>query len=147
MGKFFSNGVSGTAAAPQTALTVVGATTVRPRIYDIIIGSVATPADAQVTMTVRRFTAAGTATAVTPEPIEGGGAVALATSGQTHSAEPTYAGIGMAIPIHQRGTFRWVARQGGELSPPLTAANGYGVARTANTTGTPAMQAVIHWEE
>lgn len=146
MAKYFASGVTGTAAAPQTALSVVGGT-VRLKIYDIILGSVATPADAQVTMSIRRFTAAGTSTAVTPEPLEGGGTAAVGVAGQTHSAEPTYAGIGMLIPIHQRGTFRWVARQGGELCPVITAANGYGIARTANTTGTPAMQAVMHWEE
>lgn len=149
MPNFMANGVSTAAAAPVTALTVIGSTTCRPKIYDVIVGSPATPADAQLTIQLRRFTAAGTTAASppTPEPLEGGGQAAVATCGHTHSAEPTYAGVGLVIPVHQRGTFRWVARQGGEISAPMAAANGIGVVKTAATTGTPQIHATVMWNE
>lgn len=148
MAKYSVCGVSAATAVPKTAITVVGAANLRPKVYDILFGSPATPADAQVTYTVQRFTAAGTATAVTPEPLETDDRAATATSGQTHSAEPTYAGAAYIIlPIHQRASFRWVARQGGELIVSRTASNGIGVKKTAETTGTPAVNAVLMWEE
>ena len=148
MAKYSASGVSEAAANPDTSLTVTGAATLRPKIYDILMGSSATPADAQVSHTVQRTTAAGTSTAVTPEPLETGDRAATCAAGQTHSAEPTYAGVAFIIlPIHQRASFRWVARQGGELIISATAANGIGHKRTACTTGTPAVNSTIMWEE
>ena len=149
MAKYSAAGVSAATAVPKTALTVISAANIRPKIYDILIGSSATPADAQVTYTVQKFTAAGTATAVTPEPLEQGDRVATCTSGQTHSVEPTYtaAGICFILPVHQRASFRWVARQGGELIIVATAANGIGCKKTAETTGTPAINCTMMWEE
>ena len=148
MAKYAASGVSAATAIPKTALGVTGAATLRPKIYDILMGSSATPADAQVTYTVQRFTAAGTSTAVTPEPLETGDRAATCTAGQTHTVEPTYAGVAhLILPIHQRASFRWVARQGGEIIIVATAANGVGCKKTAETTGTPAVNCVMHWEE
>lgn len=150
MAKYGAKGSSTASAVPRTALTIVqGATTVRAKLYDILMGCPATPADAQLTYTLQRFTAAGTpGTTPTPEPLDGGDAAANCTCGVAHTAEPTYAGASpLELPLHQRASHRWVARQGGEIVLIKTAANGYGMKKTAETSGTPQITVTMHWEE
>src|SRR5690348_2288983 len=89
----------------------------RAKIYDVILGSEATPADAALLFTFRRCTAAGTNTSVTPQPLDPADFATEFDAGENHSAEPTYTAgaILLNIPLNQRATFRWVAAPGGEL--------------------------------
>src|SRR5687767_15452291 len=83
----------------------------RGKIYDLMFGSEATPADAAILWTLRRYTAAGTSTAVTPQALDSADAAFLGQAGENHTIEPTYtaAAILLNVPLNQRATFRWVA--------------------------------------
>jgi hypothetical protein len=145
-------GVSGpnaSGAATKTGATVVASATVRPRVYEAIIGNSATPADQAALYALTRFTAAGTAgSSPTPIAVDPGDVAAVATAGITHSAEPTYAATDLLqIPLNQRATHRWVAWQPGyELMAPATAANGIG-ARLVSASASLASNFNLFWYE
>lgn len=110
----------------------IGADATRPRrgkLYDLLVGSEASPADNAFLYTVQRVTALGTSTAVTPQPLDPGDAATEADAGENHTvnATATANAILLAIPVNQRATFRWVAAPGGELVYPATASNGLAI--------------------
>lgn len=119
----------------STTLSVgsVAADATRPRrgkIYDVIVGAEGTVADNPFLWVFQRFTAAGTSTSVTPQPVDPADAATEFDAGQNHTIEPTYVAnqIQLTIPLNQRATFRWAAREGKEIVYPATASNGIGVA-------------------
>jgi len=118
-----------TNTASTSILGLTSAATVRPMIYDLILGSDAAPADNAAEYVLQRYTAAGTATAVTPQALDPGDPSALASAGEAHTVEPTYTAnaIMLQFATNQRATFRWVAAPGGEIKLPATAANGVGI--------------------
>jgi hypothetical protein len=131
---------------------VLTADSTRPRrakVYDVILGSEAAPADAALLFTLRRCTAAGTSTGVTPQPLDPADAVTEFDAGENHTVEPTYTAnaILLNIPLNQRATFRWAAAPGGELVTPATAANGVGIESDVISTGTPVVTATVHFDE
>ena len=113
-----------TAGTTQVGFTSTSA--IRPALYDLIISSVATPADNAGEYFIQRHTAAGTSTAFTPVSLDPGDPASTATSGYNHSAEPTYTAnaIPLRVAVNQRNTLRWVSRDGSEIKAPATAANG-----------------------
>lgn len=121
----------------------------RLRVYDAIIGSEATPADAAILWSFRRCSAAGTSTGVTPQNLDPASATTEYDSGTNHTIEPTYTASAflLNIPLNQRATFRWVAAPGGELVMPATASNGFGIETDTISTGTPIITATIHADE
>ena len=81
-----------TASATASLGTVIADAT-RPRrgkLYDVIFGSEATPADNAFRYIVQRITAAGTSTAVTPQALDPGDAATEFDAGENHTIEPTY---------------------------------------------------------
>jgi len=122
-----------TNTASTTMIGMTSTTAIRPEIYDVVVGSVASPADNAAEYYLQRHTAAGTSTSVTPQALDPGDPSATATAGKNHSVEPTYTAnaILLVIPKNQRSTFRWVAREGSELKLPATAANGISVLSNA----------------
>src|SRR5690349_16860478 len=122
-----------TNTAGTSMMTLISATTVRPMIYDVLVGSVATPADNAAEYYYQRVTTAGPVTAATPQALDPGDPSALATAGVNASAEPTYTANAVLLRVvkNQRATFRWVARERGELILPATAANGVGTLANA----------------
>jgi hypothetical protein len=140
-----------TAGTAVTLGTIVADAT-RPRRlawYEFAVGSEATPADAALKWAVQRCTAAGTSTAVTPQPLDPADAATEADAGENHSAEPTYTANAFLYnaPLNQRATFRWIAAERGRLITPATAANGLGIHTPVISTGTPAISATVHVEE
>lgn len=136
------SGPNASGSATKTMVTIIGSTTVRPRVFDLVLGSQATPADQAAEYAVTRFTAAGTAgSSPTPLPLDPGDVAAVAAAGITHSAEPTYTANTdlLVINLNQRATFRWVASPGYELVGPATANNGLGTRLVAATT------ALVNW--
>lgn len=119
----------------------------RGRIYDLIFGSEASPADNPFLWQVQRHTAAGTSTGVTPLPLDPADAATEADGGTNHTVDVTATASAflLSISLNQRATFRWVAAPGGELVYPATAANGLHV-RTP-TASTVAVTATVHFEE
>lgn len=111
-----------------TILELRSTTAIRPKIYDFILGSDATPADNAGDYVLQRTTTAGTATSVTPQALDPGDPAATATAGKAHSGEPTYtsSAIMLHVALNQRATFRWVAAPGSEIVLPA-AANGVGL--------------------
>lgn len=145
--RYAARGVD-TNTAATTMIEVRSTTAIRPRIYDAIISSVATPADNAGEYYFQRTTTAGTSTAFTPVALDSGDPASTATSGFAHSAEPTYTAnaIMLDVATNQRATFRWVAAPNGEIVLPA-AANGVGV--LSNAIGGAAVSTLftIHFEE
>lgn len=130
-------------------LGLTSAATIRPMIYYLVIGSDAVPADMACDYILQRYTAAGTATSVTPQAIDPADPASLASAGKAHSAEPTYTtnAIMLRMPANQRATPQWYAAPGGEIKLPATAANGVGL-KCDTTNGTAVnVGACIHFEE
>lgn len=139
--------------AAGTNLTIaevlaVGATT-RARIYDIIIGSDATPADVATEFNLIRGTVSGTpTTTVTPRALDPGDPASLMSlkvgtfSGQTKTANSSL----MNIALNQRATFRWVAVPDGELVIPATTDNWIGL-ESIGSGGTPNINVSFAWQE
>lgn len=105
---------------------IVSATTVRPMLFDVTMGSDATPADNAATFSFQRGTTAGTwagagGAAITPDPLDPADPAALATGNQgISSVGPTLtAGVFLLQwSQNQRATFRWVAAPGSEIKLP-----------------------------
>lgn len=117
-------------SAAKTALTVVSTAALRPRIIDFTYSNIGTVSvDSGFEMHVKRFTAAGTTTALTPAPTDSADAAATFTAGSNATVEPTYTANTLLhqFVVNPRSTFRWVAYdQRAELILPATASNGVG---------------------
>lgn len=138
-----------TNTAATTILGLTSAATVRPKLYDMVMGSDATPADNAAEYVLQRYTAAGTVTAVTPQALDPGDPAALASAGEAHTVEPTYTSNAIMLQWaqNQRATFRWVAAPGGEIVLPATAANGVGVQVIGIAGSAVNMNVTFHYEE
>jgi len=139
-----------TASTTGSAGSLVSSATVRRiKVYDVMFGSEATPADAAILWKMNRCTAAGTSTAVTPQALDPADGAALTVGGENHTIEPTYtaAAILLHVAVNQRATFRWVAAPGGELVTPATSANGIGIETDTISTGTPVITAQVYFQE
>jgi hypothetical protein len=126
-----------------------GATpTCRGRIYDLVVGSAATPADQAADFLLGRSTAKGTGTALTPNNLDPGGPAGEIGSDHSHSAEPTYTSSKqlLAFQLNQRATFRWVAAPGSELVMTASQNNGAGI-QTVTSTSTQAYGCTMLFEE
>jgi hypothetical protein len=122
----------------------------RLKLYQLVIGASATPADATLEWTVTRCTAAGTSTAVTPQPLDPADAATESDAGENHTVEPTYTAATnmLTLPVNQRATYTWSALSENKMIvTPATASNGFGLQTDTISTGTPAVSAVAHVEE
>ncbi len=146
--RYSIDGSQAVASATDSVLHLESATTVRPKIYDMIFGSLATPADNALQFLLQRLTVAGTSTAVTPTPLDPADPAALAAAGENHTVEPTYTANEILgnIPLNQRATFRLPLVEKGELVLPATAANGIGV-QPVHASFTGDVTCTIHFEE
>lgn len=135
-------------AVTKTIWGVAATAAVRPAIFDILIGSNATPADNASEWQVLRFTAAGTSTAVVPTATDSGDPASTSICGKNHSAEPTYSPAVslLDIPLNQRATFRWVAAPGSEFVAPATAASGFGLQCQVATAAVAMQSSVLFME-
>lgn len=116
------------ASATLPLLTVISTAAVRTKIYDVVVGSDATPADNAAKFQFQRCTSAGTAgSSITPQAIDPGDPAAVTTSGlAVFSVGPTLTASAFLLQfaVNQRATFRWVAAPGKEMVCPATASNG-----------------------
>lgn len=128
MARRYSVSGSQNAAAATTILGITSAATIRPAVYDFVMGSAAAPADQANNVQLKRYTAAGTATSVTPQALDSGDPAALAGAGENHTVEPTYtAGATMlSLSFNQQATVRWIVPPDDAIILPATAANGLG---------------------
>ena len=104
------------------------ATTTRPMLYDMVIGTAAAPADYAALYQVQRITAHGTrGSTVTPEPLDPLTVAASCDGGAgVYSVQPTITASTelLTIALNHRATFRWVAAPGSELIGAATDNNG-----------------------
>lgn len=120
--------------APQSDLR--GTTAIRAMIYDLIVGSAATPADNAARFQLQRSTTAGSTptTSITPQAIDPGDPAASSTCDQgTYSTNPTLTASAFLLnwSQNQRATFRWVAAPTSELVIPATSNNGIALVNPA----------------
>jgi hypothetical protein len=123
---------SNVANATKTAAGLTsGSTSTRPYIYDLWVGSDASPADNAIDTGIQRYTAAGTAGgAYTPPPIDPGDPACLSTAGTgQYSGEPTYTSgkILLYLALNQRATHRIQLDPDAPLMIPATSNNGLGI--------------------
>ncbi len=125
MSKYSTRGSSALVAA-TSFLSVIAATTVRPRVYDIVLSSSSTPNDYSAHFFAQRCSADGTGTSVTPQPLDFNEVAARATSKKTYTVEPTLTAneILLELAHNQRATTRWVAVPGSEFIIPALAGDG-----------------------
>lgn len=142
------NGTRAVASPTKTLLALTSNANVRPSIYDIIVGSTATPADNALEFVLQRYTAAGTGTSVTPTPADEDDPATQCTALVNLSAEPTYTSgaVLLDIPLNQRATQRWIAAPGRELKMAATAAHGCGL-QPIHASFTGNVTATIHFED
>jgi hypothetical protein len=134
-GKYVTTGAMALIAG-NSVLSVIAATTVRPRVYDIVLSSSSTPNDYSADFQIQRFSADGTATGVTPTPLDFNDPASLATSKHTYTIQPTLTAneILLRLAHNLRATVRWVAAPGSEFVIPALA--GDGVALLCNAVST-----------
>lgn len=136
---------------------LISSNTVRPNIYDIIMGSTSTPADAVLSFILQRFGTLGAGSAVTPVPLDPDETGLQCTASQTYTTEPTYNAnqILLDIGINQRATQRWIAAPGKEINLPATAISGTAPTGTCAGVGMqiqapggmPGVTVTIHYQE
>ena len=146
-------GVGHAGATSGTNLTIISvnvtATLTRPKIYDLTIGSDATPADQAAEFQVLRISASGsTGTALTAMGLESTSLTANANSiGGPFTVEPTFVvGPMLSIALNQRATFRWVAAPGSELTGGPLQSSGIAL-RSIASGATYALVGSLLWEE
>lgn len=111
----------------------------RGKVYDLMVGADGTPADNALVWDISRMTAAGTATSVTPLPLDPADSAMLGVSSANATVEPTVTATSSVwnVAVNQRASFRWVAAPGSELVYPATNANGFALrCKSASYTST-----------
>lgn len=142
----------GTLAAVGASLKTIvlvkqGATVrTRPTVVELILGFNGAPADNAFLSELRRITADGTGTAVTPEPKDPADPASNLTAAENYTAEPTAGTICMEIPQHQRTTvtLMWADESGWVI--PNTANAGLAL-RTLHASYTGAASGTLGWRE
>jgi len=122
----FADNIAAQNSATVPQAQIVSAATVRPRLYDLMLGSPSTPADQAASWVIKRSSTASTGgTAVTPSPIDPADPPSLSAAMVAPSmSAPTLGVVLLQWAQNLRATFRWVAAPGKELVAPATAANG-----------------------
>jgi hypothetical protein len=138
------DGATGTDAVGE----LIGVTTVRGRIYDMLFSQGATPADNVVRWEVPRITASGTGAAAQENPLDPDAPAADLLSEEELTVGPTVTANTQVLDfdLNQRATFRWVAAPGGELILPAVAASGF-YFNCSSGAYTGIARCTVHWEE
>ena len=130
MAKYAITGSQSTVSGSYKTVLSINASNVtqlrRGKVYDVLIGTNGTPADNYLQWDISRMTAAGTATAVTPNQLDPADSAALGVANNNYTAEPTVTANSSLfnVGVNQRASYRWVAAPGSELVFPATNLNG-----------------------
>lgn len=147
---FSANGIINavTPAPGDTALGLLASTSRRARVYffDLSVGG--TPVDNVIQWLLRRFTADGTRTAVTPRPLDPNFPVALLGAGENYTVEPTYVAGNEYFDryVHQRAGYTWNAHPGKGIWIPAVTGEGIGFT-PIHAAYVGSAQAIVQWEE
>ena len=129
MGRKYSGVGDQLSAADDTIISLQSAATIRPELFEFLIGSAAVPGDLAFHLHWERWTtAAGTKTDFVAIALDPDDPPALAVVSFNHTAEPTYTADAQlySLPLNQRATYRWVASPGSAFKCPATATTGIG---------------------
>lgn len=134
-----------------TALSVgSNATTAqRNEIYEMAFANIGTPADLVMVHVVRRCSALGTSTAITPGPVsDSAERAAQAAVGDNHTGEPTFVAntILFEMGVNARASYRWVLPPGGAIFTPATVGAGI-AALSLHATATTDWRVNAYWRE
>ena len=139
------------AGADLGIIAITGDGSIQIAMYDLILGSDATPADLAGEFVLNRCTTDGVGgTALTPEPLNPAAVAATGTGfggvfGTTEPVDTANSEL-LMIPLNQRATFRWVAAPGSELLSVIT--NNAGLfLRSVAHGGTPNINATALYTE
>lgn len=119
-------------------LTQLAATPRRIKVYDLLIGTNATPADNFLEFDIGRVTAASTTTVLAANALDPADAAALTAASVNSSTFGAQAGNEVwYVGINQRASYRWVAAPGSELVAAAASSVGFQLrCRSATYTGT-----------
>lgn len=124
-----NSGLGGAAmtSSAKGVISLISTVAVRPYLYDFTFGTIGTPSDSVVTLTVSRASAMTGGTSgvtVTPSPLDSTDAASTSLSNGAWTTQPTVGVTLFSVGLNVRATYRWVAAPGGELICPATALNG-----------------------
>ena len=146
--RYAINGDQNIASGTVSLLGLTSTSAIEPCLYTWSIGVEDAPADASIVWYWQRYTAAGTATAVTPAPLGPTTTAATASAGKNHTAEPTYTSntILWRMALNQRATHTIIFDPEGGLCLPATSSNGVGLYPT-HASSTVNCSATAHYME
>ncbi len=149
MGRRYSIDGSQNATAADSILGLYSVTTVKPKIYDVVFGCGAAPADRAFNMQMRRMSDAGTwASGVTPSPLDPDDPNSLCTACKYNATtEPTKGVTLLSFSINQQATFRWVVPPEEGLVAPATNNAGILLEFVVVSAGTDLCEATFLFEE
>ena len=131
-----------------TCSTANGGTTTfrRGKVYDILVGTNGTPADAFIEWNLSRVTTSSTATFVAGPQLDSADAAhnGLATVNSTTSGTISVPNL-WYVGMNSRASYRWVCAPGSELVWPATSSNGLQIIPRGSYTST--VTATWQWNE
>lgn len=137
-----------TASPGDTALAVESSANTRGRVHYVSCSASGTLSDLMMQWLLRRFTAVGTRTTLTPEPLDIDAPAAKLGGAENHTAEPTYTASSELLDqdYHLRATMQLHLVDGKEFMVPATANNGIGITPiSASYSGD--VRSTMHWRE
>jgi len=150
MKRYFGGGAAPT-GSDLAMINLESAATIRPAIYDVVVGCEATPADLAADFKLQRTTAVGTeASGFTPVALDPADPPSLADIGvDFNGGQPTKTANAFLLQfsMNQRNTFRWVCGSGKEIIAPATASNGICMNSSSVSSGTTTYETTFHWFE
>jgi len=145
----FTNQTNTASSTAPLCNVTQGSTLRRLRIFEFVLGSDSTPADAACKYAWQRTTADfGTPTVVTPTAIDPGDPAALSKFSAPGGTAPTITANSTIYQeaINQRATYRYIAAPDSELVVPATSANGLALLSLV-TSATSNTVISVSWQE
>lgn len=129
-------------------INCTGSAAIRLRVYEFVVGSVASPADVATKLMFERTTDAGTGgSALTVNKVDPLTVTATGTARSgTFATPPTDTDELLRFSFNQRATHRFISRETCEFVASASAANGI-MANSESSTGTPTIDLTMFWEE
>jgi hypothetical protein len=152
MERFFGEGsvAVGSAKSLLNLFRTAATPSSRARIYEVLCGCVASPADAATRFAIQRTTAIGTeGSGFTPVNLDPTGPASASDFGVgVFAGEPTKTANAYLLQwsMNQRATFRWIAAPRAELILPATQNAGASFESVSSTVST-AHEAAMFFEE
>lgn len=150
-----NNGLGGTLQAVtstyKTLLAVTAQTTSlrRGKLYEVEFGTLGTPANQTYEFDISRQTAAGTSTAVTPNPLDPADVACFTVGSANFTAEGTITAASSLfyLGINQQASYRWIAAPGSELLWPATNLAGLAMRTRSVSGGTATATSQFYFQE